>query len=114
MNLPEHLVRVVRTFQTMGHDKKIHAAGIKREGLRLGQDAPSPTARETFFRQNDPSVGLERDAIDIQEIHVRKTDLEGVVAKNIRDHGIELLLFPALDVSSGIRLEPAGKLYNTG
>ena len=114
MNLSEHLVRIIRALQAVGHDQKIHAARVKWKGLGLSHDASGPTANETFFWQHNACVGLEGDAVGTQQVHMRKTDLKRMIAKDIRNHGIELLLLPGLDVSAGIRLEPAGKLYNTG
>lgn len=114
MNLSEHLVGIIRTLQAVRHDQKIHAARIKWKGLGLGHDASGPTASETFLWQHDACIGLEGNAVGTQQIHMWKTDLQRVIAKDIRDHGIELLLLPSLDVSARIRLEPAGKLYNTG
>ena len=114
MNLSEHLVWITRTLQAMRHDQKIHAAGIEWKGLGLGHDASRPTTSKAFFWQYDARISLEGNTVGTQQVHVRKTDLQRVIAKDIRNHGIKLLLLPGLDISAGIRLEPAGKLYNTG
>lgn len=113
LDLPEHLVRIIRTLQSMREDKKIHATGVKRQGLRLCEHTLRPALGDAFFWERHACVGLEWNTVGAKQIHLGKTKLDGVVAKDIGDHKVKLLLLPLLDVSTGISLEPASKLYNT-
>ena len=90
-------MRVVVKFERVRHDHEIDAVGGERQFAQVAQDVDLPPAADGL---------TQRDAVVGQQIELRHTQLQGVVAEEIGDHGRDLLLLPAHDVAALGRGEP--------
>src|SRR4051812_32797011 len=85
LHLTQDLMRVVTELEYMRQQHQIDAIRLDREKIR------SPTHLAPLFgRYAEP----ERHAVGAQEIVLRKTDLHGVVTKNVGYGPVKMILFP--------------------
>jgi len=97
LDLAQDLVRVIVEFENMRHDHQIDTVGCKREFVEVATHV-GPTRFTDGLAQ--------RNTVVRQQIELRQAQLQGVVAEQVDDDRVDLVLLPSHDVASLRCVEP--------
>ena len=102
-------MRICTQLQSMRHDHQIQTVDCKRQGRAIGHEvAWQPGRVPQTVPRLCPRTGLPtmRHAVGQQTVQFWGIELQGVVAKNVNHSGIQLVLFPSVQVTPQRRCQP--------